>query len=1745
MANERAELPVEMDANTAGIRSAFEYIEREIAKVKNAVNAIGKDAAQGLDKAGGQLAQHLRELSQLQKQLGSLNKLVAPDLKKAQQEAKGFFQAQEQERKESLSRQAAAEREGQRLIQQINRQGEQQRLDSAKLSAKARIEGVRAEITENRKLISSLDEAKRLREASGKRTSDLRAQARAAVDPNQQRMLETKLRMEKYVSSELDKQIKLLEGEDRLKERQVQQSYRLLDAETKLRQQRQRDYDNALKSLNTTKTTQESRMYATDDLKKRAAARAKLTEEEKAGERAVMEMNRQVVAEEKKGIEGLRALREASTRQQLEQARAVRQARFEATRDDVRQSALSITSERELAEARAKNIADLRRYREAQKSVNDPNQLSALRTLISLEETRARALRETGRALEANAKKLAGATEGNGSKIQKLLIPGNVRDAAQKSGDPKNVLIQMQLEQELARRQLINASQKEEIAIATKRLELANAAVAAAQRLVQQEERQLGLEREIARGNRTEQQKAQIALARQYAETQVKSLGQAEALKIARQKTAEIEAKLAASTGVETAELREQLQLARAQQREIEKLTGARERSVGDRTKTALFNTALYGGAAALIYNVVGAARDGVQFVLDFEDSLVKLQAISGSTEGQLQVLKASIYEVAESSRYSTLEISEAATALAQAGFSARAIAESLKAASDLASASGSTVSEATDLLTSAVGSFQLQEGETGRVADTLVAALNRTKLTTQQVALGIQYAGQTAFEQNLTFEDLTATMGAMAQAGIRSGSTIGTGLRQFLVDLQSPSEKLTGTLKDLGLTFADINVKTLGLPAVLQNLRNAGFGSAEAYGALETRAAAAYLVMSNNVDLINKLTIEQAQQNVAADAAAKTMNSLTAQWQQFKNVTSEAFEKGFGNFTPYITSMLRAYNENQKFRNSIEDINKAADDGKLTFEQAVQLINDRREAMERANEAQQANAEGIEAANTAYATATDEVVKQNGVLNSLEQAIERVNQRQGVLKDGSLNLQAETATLTSRFQGLAQYLDSTANSYDGLTNALARYQQQELRMLATKLQVQETTAQAQGSANLQAARTSGTLINRLRGTGRLSNELLAQFDIARGATGANDAQRRAASLKLSDLSRKVGNEDDKRLVQSFVGQFANFVSSRDTERSTARLRRTATFASGDAQAGDRNRVNSLSKPGTSQATVRKTVAYYEGLSAGAKTPEERDFYAGLADQARGNLGSPVGSAAAKKAAEKAAKKAEREQKKRDREAARAVNQANRADFVAEKAGVTTADKELKNALADAQNPLSLEAIANGREKVDAALKEYGKQRLEAMEAEIKAKGLKGDSEKTFREAVAGELKAKAEEVQRALNKTFQDYINDTLEIAKSALARGLRPGDLAVDVQQGRENGLGLYSNRNRVPDYVKQLQEQRTQQEQEAALRASVAPKQQYADALGGALGDSQNELARLRSTGASQNVIDQQAKSVAELADQFQKANDELTVLRATLNSEDVLPRNFNEAVQQAIEAYRNANDLGRSLEQTLIMNVGGAINEVSGGLTTMFTSIFTGSQSALAAFGNFARGIGNYLTQLAAQFVANQVLNQLFGLIGLGAGAGAGAGNVAAAGTAGTVNVGARGVVPFANFATFNGGAPANGIHGAINGGRVMNGSPARDSVISAVAKDEWVVRKQAVDSVGHGFMADLNKRGAAAVASRASISPIVGPVQKTGVYVVLPGQQPQAGPNDFVLAVAQDMLQGGETAKLVKMITNNG
>ena len=312
------------------------------------------------------------------------------------------------------------------------------------------------------------------------------------------------------------------------------------------------------------------------------------------------------------------------------------------------------------------------------------------------------------------------------------------------------------------------------------------------------------------------------------------------------------------------------------------------------------------GGASTMVvqaglmagYQVLGGLQSlfsgAISSAIEFDAALKQLQAISAATRNEMVDLKTSLIEVAQGSKFSAAEVAQASVLLAQAGLSVNEIQHTMKAVIQLATASGSELKKSVDVMTSVLSVFDLSASQSEDVANKLTAALNRSKLDIDKMALGLQYAGNAAADAGINFDELVSGLSAMANAGIRSGSTLGTGLRQLFVDIQKPSQNFQEILTRLGITMSDVDIRAQGFEGVMRNLIDKGFTSAEAFKAFQIRSASAFAALSNNIDTFHQMQEAIQGTNAALEANQIQMESLAVQYDHLKSNLGILAAEGF-----------------------------------------------------------------------------------------------------------------------------------------------------------------------------------------------------------------------------------------------------------------------------------------------------------------------------------------------------------------------------------------------------------------------------------------------------------------------------------------------------------------------------------------------------------------------------------------------------------------------------------------------------------------------------------------------------------------------------------------------------------------------------------------------------------------------------------------------------------------------------------
>lgn len=1078
----------------------------------------------------------------------------------------------------------------------------------------------------------------------------------------------------------------------------------------------------------------------------------------------------------------------------------------------------------------------------------------------------------------------------------------------------------------------------------------------------------------------------------------------------------------------------------------------------------ALWN--IQGRIISTAYNV---ARSGLEAAPNMEEWLAETQAIAGATSGSMKDLAKSIYEVASNSRYTTEELTRTTTVLAQAGYSAEDISKLLGNVNQLATATGTDLNRSVDLLTSSMSLWNAQTSDASKMVNALTVAVNDSKAEINSIQKGMQYAGAAASQMGMSFEETVAAMSAVTNAGLKTRSIMGTGLRALLTELSNPASKLQKELKKVGLTISDVNVRTEGFTNVMKALVESGFGAENAFRGMDRQAASFYLALKSQLDLNEQLIESMNRKGVAEKAEQIRMNTTASQIKRFKSIW---FELGSTLGGPV----------NNAFRETLKVINAVSED----LAKWTRTLNLESKDADSVIEKSTAQIDSLKTASRALAEETLKLSQQN-------------------LADSAFDAAKAHDTLRERFDSEGKVVRSLSRDYKELleySKALAVYQQNS-RLEETKKRI---------GANLTKTRELPDEISRsLIGLSDEEGEFVLQKLYSLVGIKTNHPYGRALSEELPAVLSRMNLtqlrsllvELDSSPIRSPMDRYVTYrenisrdVDSFENAPSEKQLKfdfefiRTLRDSRNEFMNGEYSKIqnnlkdwkfgNSLSGIETLLKQVdifRSHLKQFEYMEEDAKySPEiketlsvEKEHIFEIIQTIETLISSTAESAI--------------EDIERDVKNATQANKHEVISGIVEKLkkviGVSKSGKDWLDGIIsllekENGNEDILNALKQLREKTLSSIIKIADKALEVQTKEVNAKYKVSEFEMSA-------LKAKGSRSPEAITQSELALIQVKLDAARE---------DLKL-LKDRRESDYSEYGD--------KQFEEKvNAKEELVVKLQLDEQAATEEANRLG------------INGTG----FWDQTGNSMGQaVLDFFNSVNQQSAAYRLTLEGLNSVSSGLKNAFRAIIIDGMKVSDAFKQMGQSILQSLANKAIDV--GVDKLWNGI---AQVALGYLGGAFSGTG-------------------------GSGSSGGALTGATSGGSGsfdylfnnrpitsTLDIG-RGAV--------GGLVTTRGIRRFAAGGGVAG----RDSVPALLMPGEYVMKKSAVDMLGKETLDSLNRatsrvsdEKASNIRESKSAKPVV-----TNVYVVSDAKEAGMTPNDVLVTIGRDILQGGQTRQLIQQV----
>src|SRR5678809_1439047 len=243
-----------------------------------------------------------------------------------------------------------------------------------------------------------------------------------------------------------------------------------------------------------------------------------------------------------------------------------------------------------------------------------------------------------------------------------------------------------------------------------------------------------------------------------------------------------------------------------------------------------------------------------IRTVTAFQDSMLRLQATSNATTQAMGQLEKQSRSLGATSRFSAQQAADAQNFLAMAGFKVNEILSATPSVMKFASAASLDLARSADIASNVLGGMQLPVSELEKVMNTMINTAQSANTNVSQLGEAFAYAAPLAVTAGISIDTLSASVGVLGDAGIQGGRA-GTALVGVIRQLSDITPKAEESLAKYGISIADMDIKTHGLTAVLKRLGEANLETGDAIRIFGSEAAAAGLILSNNVERVDELT--------------------------------------------------------------------------------------------------------------------------------------------------------------------------------------------------------------------------------------------------------------------------------------------------------------------------------------------------------------------------------------------------------------------------------------------------------------------------------------------------------------------------------------------------------------------------------------------------------------------------------------------------------------------------------------------------------------------------------------------------------------------------------------------------------------------------------------------------------------------------------------------------------------------------
>tara|TARA_R100001530_G_scaffold56084_2_gene41033 strand:- start:1501 stop:4056 length:2556 start_codon:yes stop_codon:yes gene_type:complete len=180
---------------------------------------------------------------------------------------------------------------------------------------------------------------------------------------------------------------------------------------------------------------------------------------------------------------------------------------------------------------------------------------------------------------------------------------------------------------------------------------------------------------------------------------------------------------------------------------------------------------------------IVALGAVSLKTFADFEQSMLKVKAISGATEVEFQKLTESAKLLGSTTMFTASQVAELQLNLSKLGLTPEEINKSTESILQLAQATDSDLGQAATVTAKIMNAFGLEAEDMNMIADVMADSFSSTALDMTKFETAMASVAPVAKQAGASIQETSAILGVLVNNGVEA-STAGTALRNIFLDL-------------------------------------------------------------------------------------------------------------------------------------------------------------------------------------------------------------------------------------------------------------------------------------------------------------------------------------------------------------------------------------------------------------------------------------------------------------------------------------------------------------------------------------------------------------------------------------------------------------------------------------------------------------------------------------------------------------------------------------------------------------------------------------------------------------------------------------------------------------------------------------------------------------------------------------------------------------------------------------------------